>query len=109
MRLLSKSHVVDVLHSGTEALQRFESGRYDVVLIDLGLPGVPGHRVAQAFRSADSSVAMVLMTGWELHDDDPRKAVFDFCLKKPFDNLNEILDMISRGMDIHHARSRDGS
>ena len=85
--VLSGKHEVEGVLNGQEALETFEPGRYDVVLIDLGMPGIPGDRVAREMRDADPSVVTVLVTGWELEAGDPRLAPFDFTLLKLDDQV----------------------
>lgn len=77
-------HEVDVEGDGRAALDRVEPGRYQVAIIDLGMPGLPGDQVASAIKRRDPKVATILTTGWILDGDDPRLAAFDHCLQKPF-------------------------
>jgi len=79
---------METVLNGQKALKKFESGRYDVALIDLGMPRKSGDQVAQQMRQADPSVATVLMTGWNLSENDPRMSVFDFKIPKPFADLD---------------------
>ena len=77
-------HEVDVVADGPAALDRVERGRYQVAIIDLGMPGLPGDQVGLAIKRRDPKVATILITGWTLDGDDPRLATFDQCLRKPF-------------------------
>ena len=74
---LSDTCQVKVAMDGQTAVEDFTSGRYEVALIDLGIPGIPGDRVAQLLRQADPSIAIVLITGFDLAEDDVRLASFD--------------------------------
>jgi len=103
-RLLSETHEVETVLSGREALEQFTPGRYDVVLIDLGMPGLPGDRVAQQMQRIDPSVVTVLITGWELRPGDRRRAVFDFWIQKPFDDFDEVDWVVIRAIELHDAR-----
>lgn len=47
--------------SGTEALRLFESHSFDLVLLDLMLPGLPGENVLQKIRAA-STVPIIAIT-----------------------------------------------
>ncbi len=75
---------VDLVTSGMEALELFGTGRYDAVLIDLSLPGIPGDQIAVQMKQVDASATLILMTGWILEEGDPRRAPFDYFLQKPF-------------------------
>ena len=89
---------------GTEALKTFEPGRYDVALIDLGLPGTPGDQVAREMKNLDPSIVTILITGWELSDEDSRLSAFDFRLKKPFNELKKVEDAVAKAFKLHQSR-----
>ena len=105
-RLLGRCHEVASVRNGQEALEVFAPGRYDVVLIDLGMPGMSGDRVAREMHRADPLVASVLITGWEIGEDDPRVSAFDFRIQKPFDDLDEVEDVVVRAVELHDRRTR---
>ena len=74
---------------GIDALTQFEHFGPDVVVLDLGLPGLNGYEVARRVRAMDrgSEVVMVALTGWG-QDEDRRRTVaagFDHHLVKPVD------------------------
>ena len=106
VRLLGKDHEVEVVEDGRKAVEAFAPGRYDVALIDMGIPGIPGDRVGREIREADPSLATVLITGWELDEDDPRASGFDFRLQKPFDDLGEVETAVARAIALHDERAR---
>ncbi len=102
--LLSADHEVEMVQSGAEALERFAPGRYDMVLIDLGMPEMPGDQVAREMRRMDACVVTVLITGWELEEADPRLSGFDLHVRKPFEDLEKVQDALAQGMELHDAR-----
>ena len=61
--------------------------------MDLGLPGMPGDAVAARLKVIDPKIVTVLVTGWELAENDPRFDPFDFFLKKPY-QLSQIQEMV---------------
>jgi two-component system alkaline phosphatase synthesis response regulator PhoP len=75
-------HTVDVVASGTAALQHVAARRPDLVLLDLMLPGVDGMRVCQTLRGAPdtATIPVIMLTargeeaeriaGFELGADD---------------------------------------
>jgi DNA-binding NtrC family response regulator len=105
-QLLSRDHQVKILRNGSEALEQFVQGGCDVVLIDLGMPGMPGDRVCQEIRRRDPAVATVLITGWELAPNDPRRAVFDFYLQKPFADLDKVREVVAQAVERHDQRMK---
>ena len=105
--LLSKEHQVDAVIDGREALERFSRGRYQVALIDLSMPELPGDQVAERMKREDPEIVTVLITGWELEEDDPCMACFDFTLIKPFSLLN-VEEVIAQSLALCAARGAGG-
>jgi len=99
MRVLLQlsGHHVEVVHNGKEALPLAREFHPEVVLCDIGLPGLDGYGVARAIRE-DPSVPtphMIAITGYG-RDEDVRLALeagFDQHLTKPVDfaRLDELL------------------
>ncbi len=51
-------------------------------------------------------MATVLITGWELQEDDPRVSAFDFRVQKPFDDLGALEEVLAQAMALHEERAR---
>jgi PAS domain S-box-containing protein len=88
--LLSLSdHEVDVAHTGPEGIAKAREFCPDVVLCDIGLPGMDGYEVARAFRSEDrlKNTYLVALSGYALPEDmeRAREAGFERHLAKPPD------------------------
>jgi CheY-like chemotaxis protein len=80
-------HVVEVAHDGLQALAQARVFRPEIVLCDIGLPGMDGFQVAEAFR-ADSTLRnalLVAISGYAAPEDlrHARQAGFDRHLAKP--------------------------
>ncbi len=82
-------HDTRVAHDGPAALQAAEEFGPDVVLLDIGLPGMSGYDVSQQLRLRLGSgrVVLVAMTGYGQEDDRrrTRAAGFQHHLVKPAD------------------------
>jgi CheY-like chemotaxis protein len=102
-RLLSRQHQVQAFGSADDVLRAFASDSYDVAVFDLGLPQIPGAELAQRLRQIDPLLVTVLITGWELAQDDPRRVGFDLYLQKPF-NAAEIQAAIDRALEIRRSK-----
>ena len=80
---------VDVVHDGESALQAFSSQHPQVVLLDLGMPGMDGYEVARRLRQRHDGrgVMLIALTGWGQEKDrlNSRAAGFDHHLIKPAD------------------------
>jgi CheY-like chemotaxis protein len=88
-------HEVMIVHDGPEALRVSAEWHPEVVLLDIGLPGMDGYEVARRLRQKPglSGVALVAVTGYGQEEDRQRarEAGFDRHLVKPAD-----LDAIKR-------------
>ncbi|MEX0711214.1 MAG: ATP-binding protein [Pirellulales bacterium] len=80
-------HDVRVVHDGLAAVEASESYRPDVVLLDIGLPGISGYDVARQLRLRPhfKSILLVALTGFTEDEDRKRsyEAGFDHHLVKP--------------------------
>lgn len=83
------SHVVFEASDGRAALESALTNRPDVVLLDIGLPGMDGYQVARALRDRPetSGIRLLAVTGYGLESDRERAllAGFDAHLTKPVD------------------------
>jgi CheY-like chemotaxis protein len=96
-------HEVDVVHDGASAVGRAGEARPDVVLLDIGLPGMDGYQVAGALRALPElqGALLVALTGYGQEADRRRSAAagFDHHLVKPVD-LEELKRLIAVGRSI---------
>jgi two-component system OmpR family response regulator len=89
--LHQSAHVVETVASGDEADQCLAANDYDLVLLDLGLPGLDGFEVLRRLRQRRKSVPVLVLTVRDAAED--RVAGLDLgaddYLAKPF-NLAEL-------------------
>ena len=89
-RLLSgRGHDVEVAHDGPTAVTLARESSPEVILLDLGLPGMDGYEVARRIRHevTSSRPLLVAVTGFGQEADrrKSREAGFDLHLLKPVD------------------------
>ncbi len=86
---------VEAASDGAEAILKVGETLYDLVVTDLGMPGVSGWDVARETRAAQPDVRILLLTGWgaTLDQDEVERNGIDRTLKKPFE-MNELLRVI---------------
>ena len=95
-------HEVQVTDNGPAGLSRAREFRPEVVLCDIGLPGMDGYQVARVFRADESlkDMFLVALSGYALPEDLQRaaEAGFDRHLAKPprLDQLEELLSSLHR-------------
>ena len=76
----------DVITSDpSSAMDHAESGRYDIVITDLAMPGVTGWQVSEAAKRARPDVPVILMSGFgiEIDAEERRRQRIDAVLPKP--------------------------
>jgi PAS domain S-box-containing protein len=82
-------HEVEVAYDGETALEKARSFRPEIVLLDLGMPGMDGYEVARRLRASEAGreLKLVAQTGWAQEEDRrrTREAGFDAHLAKPVD------------------------
>jgi signal transduction histidine kinase/ActR/RegA family two-component response regulator len=73
--------------SGQRALALFDSGKFDAVFTDIGMPEMSGWELAHAVRERDGQVALAVITGWgeAVGSSEQREAKVDWVVTKPFD------------------------
>jgi CheY-like chemotaxis protein len=97
MLLSQSANEVLTLHDGPSTLKAAQEFCPDVVLLDIGLPGMDGYEVATKLREQSilKDVVLVAMTGYGQDSDRQRSrnAGFDHHLVKPpdFKKLRQIL------------------
>jgi DNA-binding response OmpR family regulator len=67
--LSQKGYSVDTAYDGSEALNQFEINSYDLIVLDLNLPGVNGLDVCRRVRSEDSKIGILILTARAGLDD----------------------------------------
>ncbi len=82
---------------GLEAIELFEEHRQiiDIVLLDIGLPLVSGHAVLQKIRETNTTVKVIVMTGYDIDEIMPNidaLSVNDI-IQKPFD-IDYMIDRV---------------
>jgi PAS domain S-box-containing protein len=104
------AHQVAVAHNGPAGLATARDFHPEVVLCDIGLPGMNGYEVARAFRADDAlkNTFLVALTGYALPEDlqHAAEAGFERHLAKPL-GLLALGELLSSLPDRSHVG--DGS
>lgn len=93
--LTTEGHQVTVAVGGQEAMKNLDSGRYDVMLTDLSMPGVTGWDLARKARKVAPGMGIVLVTGLgaDFGPGDLKASGVDRCLAKPV-MVERLLDVV---------------
>src|SRR5918998_437622 len=82
-------YTVSSAQSAPDALEMALAKHFDVIVSDIGMPGMTGHELATTLRALPEyrGVPMVAVTGFDMYDDRERseEAGFSAHLKKPID------------------------
>lgn len=100
--LAAEGWAVDHAKDGHDALAHAESNRYDVILLDLMLPGIPGQDVCRKLRARKSKTPILMLTALDSPEEkvDGLKMGADDYLAKPFD-----FDELIARVEALHRRS----
>ncbi len=108
-KLLSQEdHTVSTAASGEAALPLVRSGQFDLVIMDVRLPGMNGLEAFKAIRQIEPLLPVIIMTAFgttETAIEATKMGAFDYVLK-PF-NIPEILALIEKAIEAgRFMRSR---
>lgn len=84
--LRAEGFAVDVVHDGLEGLHLAGEGAYDLIVLDIMLPGMNGYRVCAALRAAGNDVPILMLTAKDGEYDEAEglDTGADDYLTKPF-------------------------
>jgi heavy metal response regulator len=84
--LVAERYAVDIAADGREGLELAESFPYDLIVLDLMLPGIDGREVLQRIRRQNTWVPVLVLTARDAIEDKVRlfDAGADDYLTKPF-------------------------
>jgi CheY-like chemotaxis protein/nitrogen-specific signal transduction histidine kinase len=108
LRLLG--HEVRVAFDGIATLETARTYHPQVVLLDIGMPGLDGYQVAQRLRDQPEyrDALLIALTGWGQQDDLRRsqEAGFDHHLVKPVE-LTALRELLASNLDKETRRQGD--
>jgi len=96
--LADEGHEVREVYRGSEVLRLVREFNPDVVLLDIGMPGMSGYDVARELRQeyGPGKPLLIAVTGWKQSSDRilAKLAGFDHHLAKPFES-SELLKLLA--------------
>jgi signal transduction histidine kinase/CheY-like chemotaxis protein len=89
-------HNVTACQDGNSALDKINDQDYDVMITDLGMPGMSGLELAGVVHENKPEMPIAMITGWgtQINHDEVSRVGIKAVLSKPF-HLKEIKTMIS--------------
>ncbi len=85
--LLARGFTVHEAFNGEEAIRKAENEDYDLILMDIELPGMDGVDVTKILKAKNKNIPVVALTSYAMKGDKERfmKAGFDEYVSKPLD------------------------
>ena len=98
-------HEVEAAGTASEGLDALSKRPFDVILCDIGLPGVTGWEMMKKIRATNKTICGVALTGYysDLDRQLSRAAGFNFHLVKPPDTAR--LQAVISGGPYSHYRA----
>jgi signal transduction histidine kinase len=100
--LQGEGYDVETAESGEEGLHKLRSDGFDLILLDMMMPGIGGLEMLEHISQIDPNLVCVVITGYatvELAVQAIKKGAYDF-IAKPFDS-DTLLLTVSQGMEKH--------
>jgi DNA-binding response OmpR family regulator len=105
--LLEEGFAIDCVHDGPSALDMAQSYDYDIIVLDLMLPGIDGLTVCRQLRKAGQPTSVLIVSARDLVEDRVTglNAGADDYLVKPF----AMQELIARARALLRRRQGTGS
>jgi CheY-like chemotaxis protein len=85
----------DYAVTGTEAVKKMKNGHYDLILMDLQMPGLDGYEASREIRKFNPTIPIIALTASAMPEirNKVKQAGMNDCMTKPFvpDKLFDIL------------------
>jgi two-component system nitrogen regulation response regulator GlnG len=99
--LLKRGHTVESVPDGERALAALETGRFDIALLDIRMPGLPGLDVLQRARDHGIGTLVIVMTAESTMAnaiEATKRGAYDY-LPKPFE-LDAVHLLVQRALTL---------
>lgn len=97
--LSSAGYKTDLAKTGEDALEMYERKSYDVVLMDVSMPGMGGLSTLEELMKIDEEAVVLMITAFATFETavSAWEKGAEGCIRKPFQN-EQILTMVARGV-----------
>ena len=106
--LEENDYQVTLIADGIEALSVFTAGKFDLLILDVMMPGLNGHQLCERIRVVDQQIPILMLTALGMVDDKVNglEAGADDYLVKPF-HLKELLARIGALLRRYQTIQKD--
>jgi two-component system phosphate regulon sensor histidine kinase PhoR len=115
--LVAEGYAVDLAEDGNLGLQKIKAAPYDLILMDLMMPGIGGLDLIKKTNEIDPEIIIVVITGYatiETAVEATKRGAYDY-LPKPF-TPEALTALVTRGLEkrelrleaqrLHHEREQ---
>lgn len=105
LRLKEVGHSADAVHDGKAGMAMLDKKPYDVLILDIRMPGMDGLQVLKQIKADHISTEVILLTGHgstETAVEGMKRGAFDYALK-PYD-FSELLEKIQEAKNVKEER-----
>jgi CheY-like chemotaxis protein/anti-sigma regulatory factor (Ser/Thr protein kinase) len=97
--LAQVDHQVTLAENGEKGIELFKERKFDMVLTDLGMPGMSGWEVCRMIKEISPDTPVGMITGWgmEMSSSKIEEYGLNFIISKPFD-LDQILNVVAKNI-----------
>lgn len=103
MILKAEGHDCDTADCGEVAIELTRATEYDLILLDIGLPGMDGYEVLNHLRRAGVMTPVVIQSGLVLLKNKIQDLGVEDCLAKPF-GRRELTESIESAVNDNEGR-----
>jgi len=101
--LQAEGHSCDTARSGEIALELARATAYDLILLDIGLPGMDGYEVLNHMRRAGVTTPVIIQSGLVLLKNKIKDLGVEDCLTKPF-GRRDLAESIENAVNDNSAQ-----
>ncbi len=106
--LTSEGYEVEISSSGEEALEKHATQSFDLILLDLLMPGLDGIEVLKAIKKIDPQALIIIITAYASVESAiaaMKLGAFDY-IQKPFKH-DELILVIRRALEHKHLQEEN--
>jgi signal transduction histidine kinase/CheY-like chemotaxis protein len=96
--LSNQGHQTCVFDNGIGGIEAFKKGSYEILITDLGMPGVSGWEVINTARQIKPGVVIGIVTGWDISEEEAKQKGVDFIINKPF-RADYVLQVVTNAVE----------
>lgn len=102
---------VKVVEDGQKALEAVKEEVFDLLFLDIRMPGMNGLELFSRIKKINPAVRCVFMTGYASAEEELLAMVKQegvLCLRKPFDDLNQIKEIAVKALqEVRSSRKQE--